>query len=160
MAIKWNESTAEAFEVDGSLRDLLVLGVTGEVWNRFFDWLREHPWAPGASEGGPAAPVRGEPIPARFDELDPSKSIWGTQVRYGPLTINFHHFCDEEIEGDLDPREVQGQAALDALVEFVALLGSAMHCEVVVTPENGRHWTLLRYDPGTKSVDWINQRTG
>ncbi len=60
----------------------------------------------------------------------------------------------EEIECDIDPREIASQADLNALLDFVRRLGDKTQKQVVITPENGRHEPILTYAPDSKTFEY------
>ncbi len=66
-------------------------------------------------------------------------------VRVGGLLFNCHFFTDEEIEFDLDPREVKGQDTLDAVLTFMRGIGQAVGKRVILTPESLVVVLLARY---------------
>jgi hypothetical protein len=72
------------------------------------------------------------------------------RVRVGDMLLVFHFFSECEIECDLDPREVNGQADLDALLGFVREIGDLTGKKAIVTPENGSDVPFIEYDPGTR----------
>jgi len=51
------------------------------------------------------------------------------------MQLNCHFFQNDDIELDLDPREVTGQAQLDALLEFMRDIGRTTSASVVLTPK-------------------------
>jgi len=75
----------------------------------------------------------------------------------GDVELACHFFVTNEIEFDLDPRQV-GESQLRALMEFMARLGDLTGKPVALTPENGPHAQIFRYEPGTKQMSWIPSR--
>jgi hypothetical protein len=145
------------FEPDGSLRDIYVLGTTRAHWQRLLDGLRR--WTPA-----PTLMLGGEPaaIPERIEEIFAASrevgALLSLDIGTGPL--NCHFFVEDEIEFDLDPRDVAGPAAVQALIRFMAFVGEATDKAVVLTTENSREAAILRYCPDRKEVEWIGPPGG
>ena len=68
------------------------------------------------------------------------------------ILVNIHFLSDDEIEFDVDPRELQGQDRLDVLCSFLRIIGSKLNKPVVVTPENTPDRPLLTYTPSDDRV--------
>lgn len=136
--LRWAD-VAAAFRADGSLRDIVVFGTDLADWQRALDALRR--WPLSYTVDGVAAPVP-EAVEAL---LDPGAArVLGVDL--GGVVVNCHGFDEGEIEMDLDPREVRGQAALDLVAGFMAVLGRAVGRDVVLTDEGERAGALLRFD--------------
>lgn len=56
-----------------------------------------------------------------------------------------HFFSSEEIELDLDPREIGSQADLEKVLVFCSQLSLALERDVAITEENSPEATLLYY---------------
>jgi hypothetical protein len=63
-------------------------------------------------------------------------------------------FTVEEIEFDIDPREVKGQQELNALFGFMRCLAQATDKEVVLTAENMREIVIFRASPGNAAIEY------
>ncbi len=73
----------------------------------------------------------------------------------GKQRFNCHFFIEEEVEFDLDPRDVDGPSEADRLAQFITMLGCATSKEVRLTPENGPDAVIARFEPATEQVVWI-----
>jgi hypothetical protein len=87
------------------------------------------------------------------DEMDRRLS-----VDFAGVIANCHFFTQEEIEFDIDPREVKGQSELDALFGFMHLLADSVGKQCVLTPEDFRETVILRVVPGSSAVEWRGER--
>lgn len=72
----------------------------------------------------------------------------------GKQRLNCHFFIKEEVEFDLDPRDVDGPIEAERLGHFLSLLGRATFKEVRLTPENEPQSIIARYDPHAGSIIW------
>ena len=127
---------ADAFYVDGSLRDLYVLHTTLEHWQKMLDHVRRAGLVAGFERGAQSAE-----LPLRVSDLfaekeDPDHESLLLRLNVDGLWINCHFFQDDGIEFDLDPREMSNEQRYEALMGFMVALGRATGRRVVMTPES------------------------
>jgi len=127
---------------DGSLRDLYIPNTTLDDWDRLLNFLRDCRFELAYSLDGRPAPV-----PGRASEAFRREESGLLACRLGRMTLNCHFFCPEEIEFDLDPREIDSPAELSRLEQFMSEIGSLLRKEVRLSDENCRDEALCRYDP-------------
>ena len=139
----WAEIASD-FEWDGSLRDLYVMNATVEDWQRVLDALSEIKPTPVMHVDGEAIkhPLSAEIIFQRRQNSDLS-----LYVRIGNIRFNCHFFQDDEIEFDLDPREVKRAADLDSIKAFMRLLAERTGKTAILTHENSRSALILTVSP-------------
>jgi hypothetical protein len=144
------ETAREIFEWDGSWRDLYVFGTTVLDWDRLLQALRASSFQIEFTQGGePAA------LPKSFAEhfdAGPDRPLIMLSVLVDGVRLNAHMFCDDEIEFDIDPREISGPDRFGALVSFMNFAADALASTVVLAPENGPQHPLLVAHPGTVGV--------
>lgn len=140
------------FEPDGSLRDIYVRETGRDDWQKVLDALREQwPSLSFTLDGEPAVlPRRVESI---FDAQREKAAALCLIV--GGAKLICHFFVEDEIEFDLDPREIAGPAQREALVGFMALLGRATGKPVVLTLENAPEAVIFRYGVESDEVVWV-----
>jgi hypothetical protein len=143
-AVSW-EKCRDEFEWDGSLRDLYVLGTDLGDWQRLLDLLRELA-LPMVWESGS---IR-KPIPDDVSEM----MVFGPDDERGTLKVNLHgiwvhthFFAVEEIELDIDPREIQDETAFGRLLDFMRRVARRLGKPVILTPENFQASTILTVPP-------------
>ncbi|GIF66239.1 hypothetical protein Ais01nite_42740 [Asanoa ishikariensis] len=145
----WND-VAHYFEVDGSLRDAYVFGVSMVDWQHVVDVARARGWRLDYTADG--LPL---PLPQKVSDIFTGREETGTTLSIWPvadIAVNTHFFADDEIEFDFDPQELQGQDRLDVLCAFLRAMGSALNKPVVFTPENNPNRPLLTYIPSSDRV--------
>ena len=146
-ALSWDRCR-EAFHVDGSLRDIYVLSTDTGDWDRLLGLVRSSTWdfsyvADASSEQLPEASQQ------VFEDLDRAKNL---SIDLGFIQVNCHFFTPEEIELDIDPREIQSQEAMDRVLSFTLRLGHCLAKEVVITEENSPDWVWFRYEPASEVI--------
>ena len=150
MPLSWHQVRDE-FDHDGSLRDIYVLNTTAAHWQRMFDWLRQSAYAVEFRRAGVPAI-----LPATFNE---AMAIAKTEcallsISLMSLNVHCHFFTPEEIELDVDPREIAGQTDLEALLAFMIGLSSATGQDAILTPENVSEIVIFRARPDSSDVEW------
>lgn len=139
---------AGGFQPDGSLRDVYVLNADVTLWERAVAYVV-----------GRYADVRfSKPFPgpgqvATLFGTGPDSELTSMSVDVGGAGLACHFFTPDEIELDLDPRQVTGDAALAAVVEFMNGLAAAVGKDVILTHENVRDAVILRCRPAAAAAE-------
>ena len=142
----WKDVASE-FVWDGAWRDIYVVGTTIADWQRVLDLLSDR--TPDAlafyvdGEKLSSAPSA-EVIFARRQETSTL-----LQVTAGDVHLNCHFFCEEEIEFDLDPRELRGEEDLQAVLTFMRSITEGAGKPAILTHENSQEAVILIVQPGS-----------
>jgi hypothetical protein len=137
---------------EGALCDISVQATTLSDWQAVIDKLREKLFVLEFRIGGET-----RDLPHDVTELlyrhsdDPCPSLY---VRLGETSLNCHFFTDEEIEFDLNPREIH-EELLPSLLDFLRVLGEATKKQVILTLENAHEAAIMRFDPITADVEYV-----
>jgi hypothetical protein len=136
------------FAWDGSWRDIYVFGTTASDWEKLLRSLDDLADRAAFSACGAASE-----LPRTFDQAS-----WTVETRpllqlhIGPVLLCCHFFAEDEIEFDLDPRDVTDAAALDRILGFMKHLGELLGKAVYLTPENMPETSILEYSPEAGAV--------
>ncbi|SOB85185.1 hypothetical protein [Streptomyces sp. 1331.2] len=134
----------------GALPDVSVEGTSVDDWQAVFDLVRSSGWAWEYLEGRvavplpPAAEVLSRPAGAETVNLQ----VWPVP---GVLAI-FRPMSAEEIDFDVDLRELQGQEGVDTLCRFLAAVGRRLGKPVAMTAEGDYGNPVLGFDPAADRV--------
>ncbi|PWV46810.1 hypothetical protein [Nocardiopsis sp. L17-MgMaSL7] len=134
----------------GSLPDLRVPNTAVNDWQTLLDLVVERGWEYQYSEGGAAAPlprartVLSRPADAECPELRVRPS--------GGVLAIFRFYATDEIDFDVDLRELQGQERLDTLCGFLAAIGQRLGKPVLMDPEGDCGHPVLGFDVHTDRV--------
>lgn len=79
------------------------------------------------------------------DVLNDATCSHGLKIYLDDIVVACHFFTDEEIELDIDPREVTSQTELDLVLNFLRLLGTRLSKDTILTPENLPQAVWLKY---------------
>lgn len=139
------------FEWDGSLRDIYVLNASIEDWGTFVHALPSMSYRTEFLIDDEAAilPATTMALFERRADHTPLLRLYA-----GPVMLCCHFFSDQELEFDLDPREVHGISEFRKVLDFMRTLGEVLDKPVILTPENEREHPLITYDPRCDHFEW------
>jgi hypothetical protein len=134
---------ADLWLVDGSLRDVYVFNAVSSDWDAFLALARTYPYE--YTLDGIRRSLPDTTSIFRDREHSHLLSLVTSSVR-----MNCHFFVPEEIELDIDPREITESEDHIAVLQFVEKLAAATRKDAVVTLENSPHVQLLRYQQASQ----------
>ncbi|MGW8570608.1 hypothetical protein [Streptomyces niveus] len=128
----------------GSLPDVRVPGASVEDWQSVLDLVVERGWKCQYSEGEAVLPMpRAEVVLARPADAEcPNLRVWPVA---GVLAI-FRFYADDEIDFDVNLRELQGQERLDVFCGFLREIGRHLGKPVLTDPESDPGHPVLGFD--------------
>lgn len=142
----------EAFECDGSYRDLYVRSTSLNDWRDFLKFVNATRYRLSFQVNGTPAQMPSDATLLFSADIHPL-----LQIHLGGVTLNCHFFFADEIELDLDPQELtddDDDAKADAILAFMAELGEALRKPVLMTVENAPDAVTFRYDPATEQITY------
>ncbi|NRR34295.1 hypothetical protein HSX11_29415 [Oxalobacteraceae bacterium] len=125
---------------DGSLRDVYIQDMQLQNWDRFDSLLRHHELA-YSFDGKPACFPGSRAI---FSNREGGHLL---SVMLGQVSVNCHFFVESQLELDISPREILGNAEHDAVLDFIEQLALGLELPADVTPENAEARPMLSYSP-------------
>jgi hypothetical protein len=134
----------------GSLPDVRVPNASVEDWQAILDLVVERGWKCQYSEGETvlavprAEAVLGRPADAEYPEL----RVWPT----ADVLAIFRFRADDEVDFDVDLRELQGQERLDVFCGFLRRIGRRLGKPVLMDPEGDCGHPVLGFDVETDRV--------
>lgn len=140
------ESCRPHFEPEGALRDIYVHGTTKADWQRCYELMLTYQ---------PEYSVDGQPmpLPPSADEVLAIRSTARPLLHFlaGKAAVACHFFADDEIEMDVDPRDIIGSPAnFEGLLTFLQMLGDTLGKTVLLSYENDAQNPFLTYEPDGK----------
>jgi hypothetical protein len=147
--MQWSE-VAESFSWDGSWRDIYVLGTDIRAWMRFLAAIPAWNLPYAYTENGERAPFP----PTRIPFVGASELSALLELSVGGATLNCHFFTEDEIELDLDPREVCARRSAEDIVSFMSQLSELVQLPAVLTPENRETEALIMVDAVRGVLCW------
>lgn len=147
--IRW-ETCRRDFEPEGALRDIYVRGATIEDWRAVFDMLRRTYDLEFLVDSDPRA------LPTTVDEAFAIQVTASPVLRFcvGGIVVISHFFIAEEIDFEIDPREVTSQASLDELLGFLRRVGDTVGKAVILTYESSEQRPFITYEPSRREFQY------
>ncbi|SDI47737.1 hypothetical protein SAMN05192558_108167 [Actinokineospora alba] len=144
----WDE-VRELFDPElGHLPDVYVSSTTSEDWQRVVDLVRTSGMSYQCREDGRSVDLPAH-VGAILDRQDATMELW---VWPAPEVLAIFRFSSvDEIDFDVDLRELQGQDRLDVLCGFLRAIGREVGKPVLVVAEGSRY-PLVGYDPVADTV--------
>jgi hypothetical protein len=134
--LRWDD-VSSFFDPDlmGSLPDVRVANASVEDWQAVLDLVAEKGWKYQYSQGDGVLPVpRAEATLSRSADAEcPDLRVWPT----ADVLAIFRFYSVEEIDFDVDLRELQGQERLDLFCGFLTVIGRRLGKPVVMYCEGG-----------------------
>ena len=128
----------------GSLPDVRVPDASVEDWQAVLDLVAEKRWKYQYSEGETVLPmppveaVLSRPADAKYPEL----RVWPT----ADVLAIFRFYAADEVDFDVDLRELQGQERLDVFCGFLRAIGRRLGKPVLMDLEGDNGHPVLGYD--------------
>ncbi|MDT9692789.1 hypothetical protein Q5762_31605 [Streptomyces sp. P9(2023)] len=128
----------------GSLPDMRVPDALVEDWQAALDLVAEKGWKCQYSEGEMVLPVpRAEVVLSRpADAESPTLRVWPT----ADVLAIFRFHADDEVDFDVDLRELRGQERLDVFCGFLREIGRRLGKPVLMDPEGEFGHPVLGFD--------------
>ncbi|MET8088490.1 hypothetical protein [Micromonospora sp. NPDC005237] len=135
----------------GSLPDVVVPDTSVDDWQAVLDAVSASGWTFQYSEGETVLPApRAEAVFARPADAECAElRVWPT----ADVLAIFRFYAVEEIDFDVDLRELQGQERLDVFCGFLRVIGRLLGKPVLMDSEGGNHsHPVLGFDVETDQV--------
>ncbi|NGO79183.1 hypothetical protein G6045_26540 [Streptomyces sp. YC504] len=128
----------------GSLPDVRVPDASAQDWQAVLDLVAEEGWKCQYSEGEAVLPVpRAEVVLSRPADAEcPALRVWPT----ADVLAIFRFHADDEVDFDVDLRELQGQERLDVFCSFLREIGRRLGKPVLMDPEGDSGHPVLGFD--------------
>ncbi|WP_189871546.1 hypothetical protein [Streptomyces bluensis] len=136
----------QSFDPDlmGALPDARVPDASLEDWQELLELVAERGWKYQYSEGETVLP-----LPPAQTVLSRQADAECPELRVWPSTemlAIFRFLAAEEIDFDVDLRELQGQERLDVFCRFLRDIGRRLGKPVLLDPEGDYRHPVLKFD--------------
>jgi hypothetical protein len=128
----------------GALPDVRVPGASVEDWQAVLDLVAERGWRCQYFEGETVLPVpRAEVVLSGSADTEcPSLRVWPA----ADVLAIFRFHAANEVDFDVDLRELQGQERLDVFCGFLREIGRRLGKPVLMDPEGDSGHSMLGFD--------------
>jgi hypothetical protein len=145
---------SNVFYCDGSYRDIYIRNTSISDWNVFLEFIKREQLQLEMYKDG---------VRIEFDNLSIEEIFNLTKqfairliIYLDTVSIHCNFFTVEEIELDIDPKEVTNNCLYDRVIGFLLKLSNAVNKEVVLTPENCPDYVMLRSLPNQNGIEYVN----
>ncbi|MFI5710057.1 hypothetical protein [Kribbella sp. NPDC051620] len=154
------EDVRDFFDPDfmGPLPDIFVPGASVEDWQAVFDLVRTKGWRWEYWLGGALRrlPTAADAFPRPDDVETAVLKVWPVPG----VQANFWLMYAEQIDFDVDLRELQGQEGVDDLCRLLRAIGRRLGKPVKMTSEGSHGDPVLEFDPSVDRVVVPASRAG
>ncbi|MFH8894474.1 hypothetical protein [Streptomyces sp. NPDC017949] len=128
----------------GSLPDVRVPNTSVEDWQAVLDLVAEKGWKCQYSEGETVLPVpRADVVLSRPADAEcPNLRVWPA----AEVLAIFRFHSTDDVDFDVDLRELQGQGRLDSFCDFLREIGRRLGKPVLMDPEGDYGHPVLGFD--------------
>jgi len=124
----------KVFQEDGSYRDLYITDVELKDWDGFLSLVRSSALQARLLKDGEEINIEDYRACNIFAEKN--DHIFLLTIDFKGAIINCHFFNDNEIEFDVNPKELNSSAKRSAVIEFMQFMSNLNNKNVTLTPEN------------------------
>jgi len=141
MIRKWND-IQWIFEPDGSLRDIYVQDISLREWEKLINHLNLNFNLTYSDQGKIDRKYVLEYLQDKSGEME-TKSL---TIHLGQIKVNCHFFLSEQIEFDIDPKEVNSLSDFEQIERFMTSISETLKEQVTLTAENSPEFPLFKID--------------
>ena len=154
----WNKLRSGIYHVDGSWRDVYVLNATRDDWQRWIAHVNTTYKVSFIAENYEAGEAT-DKINAGFidDRWDEEHYTACASVFLNEVQVNCHFFMDNEIENDIDPKQVKSLDDHLMIMSYMKAISTLLGKEVILTKENCEDAIWIRVNGD--AIQFVEQST-
>ncbi|QSB28639.1 hypothetical protein [Flavobacterium sp. CLA17] len=159
MNLNWSDVNW-IFEPEGSLRDIYIKNVRAEDWIVLIDHLNQNyniRYGPSIEKNS-INKIDKEYILQYFSDETAEMETKSASIFIDKIMINLHFFSDEEIEFDIDPKEINSNIDLKTIIGFMNDMSQILKKEVILTGEGESEYALITVDYGSKKILFVTKK--
>ena len=134
--MNWEELKEKIYYWDGSWRDIYIKNTTKADWKKWTDFVNQNYRIEWFNERTGQVETKID-FDVILEYWDGNENLCSTaNVFIDKIQINAHFFISEEIENDIDPREIITIEDHYKIVNYMTELSVLLGKTVILTPEN------------------------
>lgn len=149
LSLTWDEYKS-AFEWEGHYRDIYVLETDIKHWKTLLEYLAEGHYPLKYSVNDVELPL--DTNAWQIFRLWKTDKRANMSIDVSGIVVNCHFFDQNEIEFDIDPREVTDESKALAIFEFMSQIGAELQKDVFLTEENAQEDAWFTYEVATGEI--------
>jgi hypothetical protein len=134
--IKW------MFEPDGSLRDIYIQDVSLSDWDELIDFLNKN----FNLTFGDKNKIDKDYVLKYLQQTNRQKACQPLFINLEHIKVHCYFFHPEEIEFDIDPKEINSITDFELIETFMVSISKALGLQVTMTEENSPKFPLFKVD--------------
>lgn len=138
--IKW------IFEQDGSLRDIYVQDVSLKEWEELIDFLNSEFRLSYSGEDQ----IDKKYILKYLQDTSGKMESKSLTIDLGSIKVNGYFFLIEQIEFDIDPKEINSIHDFEKLEDFMTSISELLQAQITLTAESNPEFPLFKIDVKNK----------
>lgn len=152
--IKW------IFEPDGALRDIYVQKVEIEDWKILINYLNaNHIVKYGLlGENKEINKIDLEYLIYYLNDETGELEVKIVSIIIDDIIINLHFFSIDEIEFDIDPKEIYSFDNYKKILDFMNKVSEILNKPLILTGENQRKFPLINVDFSKKTIKTLTKK--
>jgi hypothetical protein len=148
----WTTLKDTIYGFDGSWLDIYVLDTTQKDWKKWVDIVNEQ-YSVSFYNGQTEKTETKIDFQAVLNKWSGKTDlINGATIKLDGVDINCHFFSDQEIENDIDPRQVKTIDDHNKLMDYLGTVSAALNKRVILTQENLQEFVLIECENGKITV--------
>ena len=153
MTATWN-NIAWIFEYNGSLRDIYVQDISLDDWRKLIDFLNDtYKLKYGITgEEKDSKQIDKDYIIRYLTDNSGEMESKSVTIDLDGVNINCHFFLPDQIEFDIDPREIKSIEDYKKIEGFMISVSDALSNQVTLTGDNEIKYPLIKIDV-TKGIN-------
>ena len=128
------------FKPDGSLRDIYIQNTSIEDWGKLIDLLNSEYSLKYFSENK----IDKDQVFKYLEDETGEVECSTVSIEIENIKINCHFFLIEQIELDIDPREIKTASDFEKVLSFMKSISSTLKKQITLTGENDANFPLVK----------------
>lgn len=159
MITNWNE-IKWIFKTDGSLRDIYIKNTKIEDWKILINYLNINHIVQYGPSGENKEPnkIDLEYVIHYFNDETGELETKIVSIIVDDIIINLHFFSVDEIELDIDPKEIYSFDNYRKILDFMIQLSELLDKPVILTGENQSEFPLINVDFSKKIIKALTKK--
>jgi len=148
------------FEPDGTLRDIYVENVTIEEWMILIDYLNLNHFIRYGPTGENQL-INLIDLEYSIQYLNDETGLMESKcasIIIDAIIINLHFFSIDQIEFDIDPKEINSFEDYKKIVNFMNQISQKLEKTVILTGENQIDFPLLKVDFSKETIKTLTKK--
>ncbi|KAA0541803.1 hypothetical protein FZW96_21575 [Bacillus sp. BGMRC 2118] len=134
------------FFQDGTLRDIYVFHTDLEDWKKIINWIGNSTYSMEFYvDGQVTSEYENLDIAYLFKETEKKSILMSINVT--GIKINCHFFSQDEIEFDIDPKQIKNENDVSTVFKFMNNLSKVLGKQTILSGENSPELPLVQVNP-------------